>query len=288
MNISSIANTHDILGETPVWSPREQALYWVDVRRPAVHRCDSATGAIRTWSMPELVGCLAMCANGDLLVGLRSSIRRFNTATENLAIVAAPESGNPQMRLNDGRCDRRGRFWAGSMNDVTRGPEGTLYRLESSGACVPVIGKIFIPNSLAWSPDNRTMYFAGPDRRTLFAYDFEPASGAMSNRRPFAEYAAPAFPDGATVDADGCLWCAAYDGWRITRFAPDGRIDRIVEVPVQCPTAVTFGGPDMRTLFVTTARQRIAEDALAKQPLAGAVLALDVGVAGLAEPLFIG
>jgi len=288
MHVQSIANTQDILGETPVWCADEQALYWVDVRRPAVHRCDTRTAKVATWAMPELVGSLALCVNGDVLVALRSSVRRFNPATEKLELVAAPESGNPQMRLNDGRVDRRGRFWVGSMNDVTRGPEGTLYRLDGSGGCVPMLGEIFVPNSLAWSPDSRTMYFAGPDLRTVFAYDFEPESGTMSNRRVFAEYAAPAFPDGATVDADGYLWCAAYEGWRITRYAPDGRIDRVIEVPVQCPTAVTFGGSDMMTLFVTTARQRIAEEALAKQPLAGAVLALDVGIAGIAEPRFIG
>ena len=288
MHVRSFANTRDVLGETPVWSPREQALYWVDVRRPAVHRCAAATGEVRTWSMPELVGSIALCADGTVLAALRSSIQRFDPATERLTPFASPESGNPQMRLNDGRCDRRGRFWVGSMNDVTRGPEGALYRVEPSGECVPVIHGIFVPNSLSWSLDERTMYFAGPEMRTLFAYDFEPAAGTMSRRRPFAEYEAPAVPDGATVDAEGFLWCAAYEGWRITRYAPDGRIDRVVDLPVQCPTSLAFGGPDLATLFVTTARQRISEEALARQPLAGAVLALDVGVAGVAEPVFIG
>lgn len=288
MQVRALVNTRDTLGETPVWSAAEQALYWVDVRRPAMHRYAPGAAAATTFAMPELVGSLALCERGGLLVGLRTSVRRFDPATGRLDIVAQPESGNPDMRLNDGRCDRRGRFWVGSMNDVTRGPEGHLFRIDPSGECSAVQDRIVVPNSLAWSLDNRTMYFAGPDLRGLFAYDFDLESGAMSGRRVFAQYEAPALPDGATVDAEGYLWCAAYQGWRVTRYAPDGRIDRTVELPVQNPTSLAFGGPGLRTLFVTTARQRISEDDLAKQPLAGAVLALDVGVAGLAEPMFGG
>ena len=288
MHMHALVNTRDTLGETPVWSAAEQALYWVDVRRPAVHRYRCDVGQLSTWTMPELVGSLALCSRGGLIVALRSSIRRFDPATERLEVIVEPEAGNPQMRLNDGRCDRSGRFWVGSMNDVTRGPVGRLFRLDPSGECTTMLEEIVVPNSLSWSIDDRTMYFAGPDLRSVFAFDFDLASGTMRGRRVFAEYEAPALPDGATVDAEGYLWCAAYEGWRITRYAPDGRIDRTVDLPVQCPTSLAFGGPGLRTLFVTTARQRIAEDALAKQPLAGAVLALDVGVAGLPEPMYGG
>ena len=288
MRLERFVDTQDILGETPVWSEAEQALYWVDVRRPALHRCDATGGAVQTWKMPELIGSAALCAAGDVLVALRSSVQRFDPATERMTLVAVPESGNAQMRLNDGRCDRQGRFWVGSMNDVSRGPEGTLYRIDTSGGCTPFVGKVIVPNSLSWSPDNRTMYFTGPDLRAMLAYDFDPDAGVMHNPRTFATFSAPSVPDGATVDAEGCVWCASYDGWRITRFTPDGRVDRVIDLPVQSPTCVTFGGPGLRTLFVTSARQRIAPEALASQPLAGAVLALDVGVAGLAEPLYAG
>ena len=288
MTPQRIADTHDILGETPVWCAEEEALYWVDVRKPALHRFDMATQAVKSWTMPELIGSISLCENGDILVALRSSVQRFDPATERMTLVAVPESGNAQMRLNDGKSDRRGRFWVGSMNDVTRGPEGTLYRIEGASDCAPMLRNIIVPNSLSWSPDDRTMYFAGPGLRTLFAFDFDPDEGTLSGQRVLAEYPAPSVPDGATVDAEGFIWCAAYDGWRITRFAPDGRIDRVIELPVQSPTSVTFGGPDLRTLFVTTATQRIAPDALARQPLAGSLLALDVGVAGLPDGRYLG
>jgi sugar lactone lactonase YvrE len=286
VRIERFVDTEDILGETPVWSAAEHALYWVDVRRPALHRVDAGSGRITTWKMPELVGSAALCRGGGVLVALRSSVQRFDPATERMTLVAAPEGGNGQMRLNDGRCDRRGRFWVGSMNDVTRGPEGRLYRVDGRGGCTSFVDGVIVPNSLSWSPDDRTMYFTGPDLRTMLAYRFDVDAGTARDPRPFAEVAAPAVPDGATVDADGCVWCALYDGWRIVRYTPDGRVDRVVDVPVQSPTSLTFGGPGLRTLFVTTARQRIAPDSLARQPLAGSVLALDVGVGGLPEPLF--
>lgn len=288
MTPQRIADTRDILGETPVWCAEEEALYWVDVRKPALHRYDMASQAVKSWIMPELTGSISLCENGDILVALRSSVQRFDPATERMTLVAVPENGDPQMRLNDGKSDRRGRFWVGSMNDVTRGPEGTLYRIEGASDCTPMLGNIIVPNSLSWSPDDRTMYFAGLGLRTLFAFDFDPDEGTLSGQRVLAEYPAPSVPDGATVDAEGFIWCAAYDGWRITRFAPDGRIDRVIELPVQSPTSVTFGGPDLRTLFITTATQRIAPDALARQPLAGSLLALDVGVAGLPDGRYLG
>jgi sugar lactone lactonase YvrE len=286
VRLERFVDTQDILGETPVWSADEQALYWVDVRRPALHRCDAAGGRVATWKMPELVGSAALCRTGGALVALRSSVQRFDPATERMTLVAVPEGGNAQMRLNDGRCDRQGRFWVGSMNDVTRGPEGTLFRVDPNGDVTEFVRRVIVPNSLAWSPDNRTMYFTGPDLRTIRAYDFDPDAGVLLGERIFATYAAPAVPDGATIDVDGCLWCASYDGWCITRFRPDGRADRVIDLPVQCPTSLAFGGADLRTLFVTTARQRITPESLARQPLAGAVLALDVGVGGFPEPRF--
>jgi len=286
--IRRVGDTTDILGEGPVWDAREQALYWVDIRAPAVRRLDWRTQRVASWPMPEMVGSLAVRERGGLLLALKSSLSFFDPASGAFERVSAPEIDWPAMRFNDGKCDRQGRFWAGTMNDVTREPEGSLYRLDPARGCVAMQTGIRIPNSLCWSPDGRTMYFADSPTRTIFAYPFDPATGELGERREFATVEAPAIPDGATVDAEGFVWCAHYDGWRIVRFAPDGRVDRVVDLPVQRATSVQFGGPGLDVLFVTTATQKLAPEQLAKQPLAGALLMLDVGVKGLAEARYAG
>lgn len=287
MPVRAVGGTSDILGEGPVWDVREQALYWVDIRAPALRRMDGASGAVTTWPMPEMIGSLAVREAGGVLVALRSALAYFDPASGAIDRVAAPEAQLEGHRFNDGKCDRQGRFWAGTMHDVTRDPVGSLYRLDGRG-CVAMEHGIRIPNSLCWSPDGRTMYFADSLARTVFAYPFDTASGELGARRVFAAVTAPAIPDGATVDRDGFVWCAHYDGWRIVRFAPDGRVDRTLELPVQRPTSCQFGGPDLRTLYITTARQKLTPQELAGQPLAGALLALDLDVTGLPESRFAG
>jgi len=287
-DIQRIGATSDILGEGPIWDVREQALYWVDIRKPAVQRYDWATRTVKSWSMPEMVGSLAVREKGGLVVALKSQIAFFDLATGALDRIASPEVGREAMRFNDGKCDRQGRFWAGTMNVVTRDPEGTLYRLDPVRGCVSMERRIRIPNSLAWSVDSRTLYFADSPLRTIFSYPFDPATGEIGAPLSFATVEAPAIPDGATIDAEGCLWSAHYDGWRVVRFMPDGRIDRVIDLPVQRPTSCQFGGPDLSVLFVTTARQKLTPQELATQPLAGALLALDVGVRGMAEARYVG
>jgi sugar lactone lactonase YvrE len=285
--VRAVGGTTDILGEGPVWDVREQALYWVDIRGPALRRLDGASATVTSWPMPEMIGSMAVREAGGVLVALRSALMFFDPASGRLDRVAAPEAHLEGHRFNDGKCDRQGRFWVGTMHDVTRDPVGTLYRLDARG-CVPMERGIRIPNSLCWSPDGRTMYFADSLLRTVFAYTFDPDSGELGARRVFAKVDAPAIPDGATVDRDGFVWCAHYDGWRVVRFAPDGRIDRVIELPVQRPTSCQFGGPELSRLYITTARQKLTPQELAGQPLAGALLALDVDVAGLPETRFAG
>ena len=287
-DIQRIGATSDVLGEGPIWDVREQAFYWVDIRKPVVQRYDWATRTVKSWSMPEMVGSLAVREKGGLVVALKSQIAFFDLATGALDRIASPEVGREAMRFNDGKCDRQGRFWAGTMNDVTRDPEGTLYRLDPVRGCVSMERGIRIPNSLAWSVDSRTLYFADSPLRTIFSYPFDPATGEIGAPLSFATVEAPAIPDGATIDAEGCLWSAHYDGWRVVRFMPDGRIDRVIDLPVQRPTSCQFGGPDLSVLFVTTARQKLTPQELATQPLAGALLALDVGVRGMAEARYVG
>jgi sugar lactone lactonase YvrE len=285
IEIARIGEQVDILGESPLWDGDAQALVWVDIRRPAIRRLHPASGRLETWPMPEMVGAIALVDDGRLLVAMGAEILLFdpaNGARETLASVPRPDGH----RFNDGRCDRQGRFWVGTMHNLTRAPEGTLYRMQGRGTPVPVREGLCIPNSLAWSPDGRTMYLADSLTHRIDACDYDPATGTPGAWRPFAATVPPGFPDGATVDAEGFLWSAQFKASQVVRYALDGRVDRVIPMPVDKPTAVAFGGTNLDVLYVTTASQHMTPDELAAQPLAGALLALDPGVRGLPEPRY--
>jgi len=275
------------LGEGPVWCPQQQALFWVDISSPAVHRYRPDTGAVATWSMPEYVGSLALC-DGGVLVALASAMTVFNPAAGAFKAVAQAKHATPDLRFNDGKCDRQGRFWVGSMTTGDRAPVGKLYRLDADGTFTAVLERITIPNSLCWSPDGRTMYFADSMERTIWAFPYDPATGNIGERRVFAKSEATEVPDGATVDADGYVWSARYGGGRVVRHAPDGRIDRVIELPAKQITSCAFGGPELATLYITTASQRMTAEQRTAEPLAGALFAFEPGVRGLPEPRYAG
>jgi L-arabinonolactonase len=277
----------DRLGECPLWDEREKMLWWVDSRWPAVKRLDPASGAVMMLVLPEVIGSIAFREKGGLLAATKSGLHFLDPASGALEARANPEAHLPENRFNDGRCDRQGRFWAGTMCDVRRDPTGSLYRFDAELTCTRLRNGIIIPNSLAFSPDGRTMYFADTNRHTIWAYDYDPASGAAANERVFADTGAGR-PDGSCVDADGCLWNAEYGAWRLVRYTPAGKVDRVIEVPIANPTCCVFGGEDLGTLYVTTATQRLTPEELAKQPLAGSLLALQAGVRGLPEGRFAG
>lgn len=276
----------DILGESPLWDERSQALYWVDIRRPALRRLHEASGRVDTWSLPAMVGSIALVDDGRVLLALADEVTLFDPGSGGFETVARLPKRIEGHRFNDGRCDRRGRFFVGTMHNLTRAPEGVLYRLEGRGALEPVLQGLCIPNSLSWSPDGRTMYFADSLRFCIDAYAYDDERGLPSAPREFARSQPPGFPDGAIVDAEGFLWSAQFKGSQIVRYAPDGRIDRVVPMPVDKPTALAFGGPDLDRLYVTTASQQMSSDELAAQPLAGALLVIEPGVRGLPEPRF--
>lgn len=281
-----VGSQRDVLGECPLWDERAACLWWVDIRQPAIRRL-AAEGAVATWPMPALVGSIALVEDGRLLVALPHQLALFDPRTATLEPYLDPPAMPPGHRFNDGRCDRQGRFWVGSMHNETRAPEGVLFCLEGR-ELRPVLPGICIPNSLAFSPDGRTMYFADSLRYALYAYDYDPARGTLGAQRVLASTQPPGFPDGSTVDADGFLWNAEFNAARVVRYAPDGRIDRVLPMPVSRPTCCAFGGPQLDVLYVTTASQQMTPEELEAQPLAGALLALDVGVRGLPEPRFAG
>jgi sugar lactone lactonase YvrE len=287
VQVEVAARGADRLGECPLWDEREGMLWWVDSRWPAVKRLDPASGAVMMQVLPEVVGSIAFRERGGLLAATKSGIHFMDVASGALEARARPEAHLPDNRFNDGRCDRAGRFWAGTMSDVRREPSGSLYRFDADLGCTKHREAVIIPNGLAFSPDGRTMYFADTNRHTIWAYAYDAASGAATGERVFADTGSGR-PDGSCVDADGGLWNAEYGAWRLVRYTPAGKVDRVVELPVANPTCCCFGGDDLGTLYVTTATQRLVPEDLARQPLAGSVLALRPGVRGLAESRFAG
>lgn len=289
MQVECVHQGGNVLGESPVWSVGEAALYWVDTRGPAIHRLDPSSGQVKTWTLPDYVGSIGLRARGGLVAATQRGFHFFDPASGALEAIADPELHLPDNRFNDGRCDRRGRFWSGTMSDLRRDPTGSLYCLEPDLKVRAVRSGVIVPNSLSWSPDDRVMYFADTYRHTIWAYDFDLERGAIANERVFVDAKDRAGrPDGSTIDAAGCLWNAEYAGGRLCRYAPDGRLDRTIELPVTQPTSCTFGGARLDTLYITTARQRLTPEQLAAQPLAGSIFAVNVGVSGLPEPAFAG
>ena len=291
-DVSCVLAADDLLGEGPVWSERQGALYWVDIKRPALRRWTpgTGTGAVTDWPLPADVGSFALRTRGGAVVALRTGLHLLDLDSGALTAVCDPEEGRPENRFNDGKCDRRGRFWAGTMRDDESAPDGSLYRLDADHSCTRVLSGIICSNGLGWSPDGTTMYYTDTWTRRIDAVEFDPDTGALGARRVFARDDVPGegVPDGLTVDSEGGVWSAKWDGWRVVRYAPDGSVDRVVPMPVQRPTSVAFGGPDLGTLYVTSARIGLDPAALRQAPRSGGLFALDPGVRGLPEPEYAG
>jgi len=277
------------LGECPVWSVAEQVLYWVDINAPALNRFDPATGRNLAMPMPEAIGCFALRRSGGFVVALRGGLWLARAdGTLERKVADAPYDPT-RHRFNDGRCDPQGRFWAGYLNERRDAQSAGLVRLDPDFRLTAVLGGMTISNGLAWSPDGRTMYHTDTPTRAIDAYDFDAASGMPSNRRVFARFAAETDrPDGAAVDSEGCYWTALYRGGRVVRLSPTGRVLAEHPVPAMCPTMCALGGADLRTLYVTSARQMRDDAELARLPFSGGIFALTVDTPGRAEPAFAG
>jgi sugar lactone lactonase YvrE len=293
MQAELIVDARNAVGESPVWVTEENALYWVDIPAGGLQRWNAETGHVNAWKTPEMLACIVRHPDGGWVAGMESGFFHLhpnNDGSLDSEPLASVEHARPDMRLNDGRCDRQGRFWAGSMvlNMGANAANGTLYRY-SAGERGPVAAQLdgfIVPNGLGFSPDGRTMYLSDshPLIQQIWAFDYDIDSGTPSNRRVFVDMNQfCGRPDGAAVDADGCYWICANDAGLIHRFTPDGRLDRSLTVPVKKPTMCAFGGSRLDTLFVTSIRPGDDHD---EQSLAGGVFALDPGVKGLPEPVF--
>ncbi|MEX8518675.1 MAG: SMP-30/gluconolactonase/LRE family protein [Leptothrix sp. (in: b-proteobacteria)] len=283
----------DAVGESPLWSVLEQALYWVDIEGRALHRWQIVNGRFSTWRMPERLACIALHGDGGLVAGMDSGLFHLRPGLgqdsqlgiQPLVTIEHPHTG---MRCNDGRCDRQGRFWVGTMvRDMALAePAGVLHRFDRAGLSAPLQRGLITPNGLAFSPDGRTAYLSDshPSMQRIWTFELHD-DGSLGARRLFVDMRAlPGRPDGAAIDTDGGYWICANDAGLVHRFTPDGRLDRSITVPTSKPSMCSFGGPDLDLLFITTIRPAAAQgDDIA---LGGAVFVTRPGVRGLAETPF--
>lgn len=284
-----VIKTGDILGEGPVWNPRDQRLWWTDIQSRRLRQLDPASGVITDLAMPERVGSFAFVAGQPqvLLAAFETGLGFFNLESGAVDWITRSELGAGR-RFNDGRTDRQGRFWAGSMveHEAIAGPaSAALWRVDAQGqACIAETG-VQISNGLAFSLDGRRMYFADSPHQQICAFDLDPDTGEISNRRGFAQVER-GHPDGAAVDAEDCLWSARWGAGEVVRHAPDGREIEVVKVPAEMPTCVAFGGPNLSLMFVTSSSDELTEAERLVQPSAGDLFIYDCAVCGLPEVEF--
>jgi sugar lactone lactonase YvrE len=279
-----------LLGESPLWHPQEQCLYWCDIPSHRLNRFDPATQQHTHWDFDTDVACCAPLLEGGLLLALRSGLLQFNPASGQRHRLTKPPYDPAQERFNDGKADAQGRFWVGTIYEPRAPALAALYRYDA-GELVKMAGDITVSNGLAWSLDGATLFWSDTTSHTVFAFDADPADGSLSRQRVLASFPRKqpgqdlagygGRPDGAAVDAEGCYWVAMFEGARLLRLSPAGEVLGELRLPVRCPTMPAFGGADLKTLYITTARHKRPADELAREPWAGCVLQLRVGVPGL-------
>jgi len=276
-------------GEGVFWNPADGLVWWTDIEGCALWSFDPTTSETASYQMLERVCCFAPRASGGLIVAYAGRVVLFDPVTKAETLVTEFEPGNSETRLNDGRTDRQGRLIVGGMNEASGAADSSVICIDTDLRVKTVIDNVACANSTCFSPDGCTMFFADTPDREIVAFDYDAATGTVSNRRVHASFKdEPGLPDGSCVDAEGGVWNAEWEGHRIIRVAPNGEIDRIIDVPVWKPTCCAFGGPDLDTLFVTTSRLLSDEDALTKEPESGGLFAVKPGIRGVIDTPFKG
>jgi sugar lactone lactonase YvrE len=280
-----------LLGETPLWHGEQQTLYWVDIPGKAVHSLHPASGTHRTWPVASEPGAIALCEKG-ILLALRTGLAMLDVENGTVTALSDAPYDTAKLRYNDGRTDAAGRFWVGSIYEPRERPGATLYSI-THGKLIDHEQPATVSNGLAFSPDNRTLYRSDTTSHTVFAYDFDLEHGKLGTRRVLREFSQTrdqtylGRPDGGAVDSEGAYWCAMMEGGRLLRLSPEGEILRDLALPVRCPTMMAFGGPDLRTLYITSSRNGRPEAELAQYPMSGCLLSMRIDVAGLPEHQYL-
>jgi D-xylonolactonase len=268
--------------EGPVWVARDAALWFTDIKRHKIYRYDPVSGDKRTWEAPDQVGFVLPVEGGGFLAGLKTGVHRFDERDGSFTLLCDPEPGHPNNRLNDGTVDPQGRLWFGTMDDGEAATTGCIYRLGADGACVRESNLCSITNGPALSPDGRTLYHTDTLGGFIYACDVS-EEGSLSNRRLFATIPnEQGYPDGPTCDAEGCVWTGLYMGSAVRRYSPKGEILENIAFPVDAITKIAFGGPDLKTVYATTANKHLSPDARVKAPQAGDLFEFRVDVPGIA------
>jgi xylono-1,5-lactonase len=285
--LQCVADIQAVLGEGPVWVEREEALYWVDIKGCQIFRLDSG-GDVRSWPTPFRIGSIAPREGGGFIAGTENGIGMIDLGANAFDLVDDPEADLPDNRFNDGKVDRSGRFWAGTMDDTERSARGTLYRIDPDLGWTPVDRDYRVTNGPAFSPAGEVMYHNDSARQVTYAFDLD-RGGHASNRREFARYGeGEGYPDGMAVDSEGCLWIAFWDGWCVRRYSPAGECLETIATPVSRPTSCAFGGINLDLLYITSARIGLDGLQLSKEAQAGGLFVVSPGVKGIAEQPFSG
>ena len=275
------------LGEGPVWDDRTDELVWVDISGRLIHRWSPTTGISTSLATAGDAGAVVLCEDGGMMVAVECELWRVSNADEWTLIAAVDPK--PGVRFNDCRADPRGRLWAGTLHRDREPRQAALYRLNPGGELTLVLPERTISNGIGWSPDGETMYYIDSTTQRVVSYDYDLDNGELGGRSDFAAIdPADGLPDGLTVDADGGVWVCLFGGAKIRRYRPDGELDREIALPLTNPTCPAFGGADLRTMYITTARHRLTAEQLERQPDAGSLLQLDVGRAGRPVHRFAG
>lgn len=271
------------LGEGPCWDAAQQKLYWVDILEKKIHILDYVSKEIHSIELDQYVGAVVLNETGGLMAALQHGFHTIDLQSGAVEKLADPEGGLPDNRFNDGKCDPAGRFWAGTMSLINEEKAGALYRLDGDGSIHSIINDVSISNGLAWSPDESIMYYIDTPTRKINAFDYNKATGEISNRRTVIEVPeGEGAPDGMSIDVEGKLWIAHWGGWQLARWDPDtGQKLDSVQLPAAQVTSCAFAGPEMNELFITSAHAGLSEQQRAEQPLAGGLFTIKVDVPGV-------
>lgn len=291
LRIDLLVDARAALGEGPLWDVAEQRLYWIDSFGDKVHRCDAGGGERRSWDVPANIGSMALRESGGAVCSLRNGFHFLDFENGTVEKIVDPDPDNSRVRMNDGKVDRQGRFVAGYMDDNESEPLAKLFRLDPDYSVHELDTDIICSNGPCWSRDGKTFYFADGFQKTIYAYDYDTLTGGVANKRVFAQFdtlGLSGFPDGATVDEEDHVWSVEVYGCQLVRLTPDGKLDRVVGLPVRSATSISFGGPDLDVAYVTSMARPIG-GVMPKEREAGGVFAIyGLGVRGLPEPRFAG